>query len=73
MKPSNPTLAELLAYQACLEGYSVRFTIAIDAVNTFLLAFQAAGRLKAELNKYLKPRVLALDEQSRALSAIPDR
>jgi DNA replication protein DnaC len=34
---------------------------AIDAVNT-LLAFQAAGRLKTELNKYLKPRVLALDE-----------
>jgi DNA replication protein DnaC len=39
----------------------VHFTTAIDAVNN-LLAFQAAGRLKAELNKYLKPRVLALDE-----------
>ena len=54
-------LATALAYQACLKGHTVRFTTAIDAVNT-LLAAQSAGRLKAELNKYIKPRVLALDE-----------
>ena len=54
-------LVTALAYQVCLQGHSVRFTTAIDAVNT-LLAAQSAGRLKAELNKYLKPPVLALDE-----------
>lgn len=54
-------LATALAYTACVEGYSVLFTTAIDAVNT-LVAAQAAGRLKTELNKYLKPRLLVLDE-----------
>ena len=37
------------------------FTTAIDAINT-LAAAHAAGRLKSELNKYLKPRLLILDE-----------
>lgn len=54
-------LASALAYQCCLEGHSVLFTTAIDAVNT-LIAAQATGRLKAALHKYLKPRVLLLDE-----------
>lgn len=54
-------LATALAYQCCLQGHSVFFTTAIDAVNT-LIAAQATGRLKPALQKYLKPRVLCLDE-----------
>ena len=54
-------LATALAYQCCLQGHSVLFTSAIDAVNT-LSAAQAVGRLKLELQKYLKPRVLLIDE-----------
>ena len=54
-------LATALAYQACLQGYSVLFTSAVDAVNT-LIAAQAAGRLKPQLQLYLKPRVLVIDE-----------
>lgn len=54
-------LATALAYQCCLEGHSVLFTTAIDAVNT-LIAAQATGRLKSALQKYLNPRVLCLDE-----------
>lgn len=54
-------LAIALAYTACLKGYSVLFTTAIDVINT-LSAAQAAGRLKTELGKYLKPGLIALDE-----------
>lgn len=54
-------LASSLGYEACLKGYSVLFTSAIDAINT-LTAAQHTGRLKAELNKYVKPSVLILDE-----------
>jgi DNA replication protein DnaC len=54
-------LATALAYQACLQGHSVLFTSAIDAINT-LIAAQAAGRLKPQLQHYLKPRVLVIDE-----------
>jgi DNA replication protein DnaC len=54
-------LATALAYQCCLQGHSVLFTTAIDAVNT-LIAAQATGRLKPALQKYLKPRVLCSDE-----------
>ena len=54
-------LASALAYQCCLQGYSVLFTTAIDAVNT-LIAAQAAGRLKPTLQRYLKPQLLLLDE-----------
>jgi DNA replication protein DnaC len=50
-----------LGHTACLAGYSVLFTTPIDVINT-LTAAQATGRLKAELNKYLKPRLLILDE-----------
>jgi hypothetical protein len=32
----------------------VLFSTAVDAINT-LIAAQSAGRLKQELNKYLKP------------------
>jgi DNA replication protein DnaC len=50
-----------LAYTACLAGSTVLLTTAVDAVNT-LIAAQAAGRLKTELNRYLKPHLLCLDE-----------
>jgi DNA replication protein DnaC len=46
-------LAIALAYTACLAGHSVLFTTAVDAVNT-LIAAQAAGCLKTELNRYLR-------------------
>jgi DNA replication protein DnaC len=54
-------LAIALGYQACLSGYSVLFTTAVDAINN-LVAAQAAGRLKPELTKYHKPALLILDE-----------
>lgn len=54
-------LATALGYTACLKGYSVLFSTAIDVVNS-LSAAQASGRLKHELNKYLKPQILILDE-----------
>ncbi|MGH9957590.1 MAG: IS21-like element helper ATPase IstB [Pyrinomonadaceae bacterium] len=53
-------LTTALGYAACLQGYSVLFTTAIDAINT--LAAHGSGRLKSEIKKYLKPRVLILDE-----------
>ena len=54
-------LSIALGHTACLQGYSVLFTTAIDAINT-LAAAHASGRLKTELSKYLKPRLLILDE-----------
>lgn len=54
-------LAIALGYDACLKGHSVLFAPAIDAVNT-LTAARAAGRLKDELKKYVKPDLLILDE-----------
>ena len=54
-------LATALGVAACQQSYSVLFTSAIDVVNT-LTASQAAGRLKADLGKFLRPRVLLLDE-----------
>ena len=54
-------LATALGVTACQQSYSVLFTSAIDVVNT-LTASQAAGRLKADLGKFLRPKVLLLDE-----------
>jgi DNA replication protein DnaC len=54
-------LATALGYAACLQGKSVLFTTAIDAINT-LAAAQAANRLKSELKRYLAPSLLCLDE-----------
>ncbi len=54
-------LASALGYAACQQGHSVLFTTAIDAINN-LVAAQAAHRLKAELNRYLSPATLILDE-----------
>lgn len=54
-------LATALGYTACQHGYSVLFASAIDIVNT-LTAAQAGGRLKHELNRYVRPRLLICDE-----------
>ena len=54
-------LASAIGYQACLQGYGVLFTTAIDVINT-LTADLAAGQLKKGLKRYLKPELLILDE-----------
>jgi len=54
-------LATALGYAACLEGHSVLFANAINVINQ-LSAAQTTGRLKSELRKYLRPRLLILDE-----------
>jgi DNA replication protein DnaC len=54
-------LAIALGYQACLQGVSVMFSSAVDAINN-LVAAQAAGRLKMEMKKYRKPALLIVDE-----------
>jgi DNA replication protein DnaC len=54
-------LSTALAYQACLEDFSVLFTTAIDVINSLSAAHQA-GRFQQELKKYLKPALLILDE-----------
>lgn len=54
-------LSIALGYQACLHNYSVLFTTAVEAINN-LVAAQKVGRLRQELNKYLKPQILCLDE-----------
>jgi DNA replication protein DnaC len=50
-----------LGHAACVRGYSVLFTTAVDIINT-LSAAQASGSLKREMAKYLKPRLLIIDE-----------
>lgn len=54
-------LSIALGHTACLNGYSVLFTTAVDIINT-LAAAQSAGRLKREFHRYLKPAVLIIDE-----------
>jgi DNA replication protein DnaC len=54
-------LAIALGHTACLKGYSVLFTTAIDIINT-LSAAQTNSTLKRELRKYLKPKLLLIDE-----------
>jgi DNA replication protein DnaC len=54
-------LASALGYNACLKGYKVLFTTAVDIVNT-LSAAQAAGRIKDALKKYTQPALLVMDE-----------
>ena len=54
-------LSIALGHAACLNGHTVLFTTAVDIINT-LAAAQAAGRLKRELARYLKPAVLIVDE-----------
>ena len=54
-------LASALGHAACLAGHSVRFTTAVDIINT-LTAAQINHRLKVELKKFLSPAVLVIDE-----------
>ncbi len=53
--------ATALAHTACLNGHSVLFTTAINIINS-IAAAQATGSIKRELNKYLKPSILVIDE-----------
>jgi DNA replication protein DnaC len=54
-------LAIALGHAACLQGHSVLFTTAVEAINS-LAAAQAQSRLKAELKKFLAPTLLVCDE-----------
>ena len=54
-------LAIALGYAAASAGFRVRFTTAIDIVNT-LAAAHNAGRFVQELKKYTRPDLLAIDE-----------
>jgi DNA replication protein DnaC len=54
-------LAIALGYAAAVAGFRVRFTTAIDIVNS-LGAAQNAGRLAQELKKYTRPDLLVMDE-----------
>jgi len=54
-------LATALGHAACLQGHSVLFTTAVEAINT-LIAAQAQCRLKAELKKFLAPTLVIVDE-----------
>jgi DNA replication protein DnaC len=54
-------IAISLGYEACLKGYSVLFTSAIDVINTLTTA-KSTGRLKQEIRKYAKPALLIVDE-----------
>jgi DNA replication protein DnaC len=54
-------IASALGYQACLKGHTVLFTSAIDIMNN-LIAAQQIGRLKQELKKYFRPKILVVDE-----------
>jgi len=54
-------LSLALGHAACLRGYSVLFTTAVEIINT-LAAAQAHGGLKREMKKYLRPRLLLIDE-----------
>jgi len=54
-------LAIALGLAACHQHHSVLFASAIDAVNT-LAGAQATGRLKQELRRYVRPKLLILDE-----------
>jgi len=54
-------LAIAMGLAACHQQHSVLFASAIDAVNS-LAGAQATGRLKQELRRYVRPRVLILDE-----------
>ena len=54
-------LMTALGYAACLRAHSVLFTGAIEIINTLADA-HAAGSIKRALHRYIKPRVLCIDE-----------
>ena len=53
--------ATALAHTACMQGHPVLFTSAINIINS-IAAAQASGSIKREMNKYLKPSILVIDE-----------
>ena len=56
-------LSLALGHTACLHGYSVLFTTAIDIIHTLSAATAVgAGALKRAMQRYLKPRLLICDE-----------
>lgn len=54
-------LAIALGHAACLESHRVLFSTAVEMINA-LSAANAVHRLKAEIKKYLSPKLLVLDE-----------
>lgn len=54
-------LMTALGHAACLQGYSVLFTGAIEIINNLALA-QTTGTVKRALAQYVKPQVLCIDE-----------
>lgn len=54
-------LALALSYQACQKGHSLRWTTAINMINT-LVSAQEKHRLKYELKTFTRPDILAIDE-----------
>ena len=54
-------LALALGHTACLQGHSVLFTTAVEAINT-LAAAQAQYQLKVELKRFTTPTILVMDE-----------
>lgn len=55
-------LATALAHAACLKGHSALFTTAINVINSLTAAQAANGGIKREMQKYLKPSLLVIDE-----------
>ena len=49
-----------LGHTACVRGYSVLFTTAIDIIHT-LSAAAATGSLKRAMQRYLKPKLLVVN------------
>lgn len=54
-------LAIAIGYGACLGGYSVRYTTAIDMIND-LQAAQAGHQFRKAMSAYRRPELLILDE-----------
>jgi DNA replication protein DnaC len=54
-------LSIALGHTACLRGHSVLFATAVDIINSLNAAYVHGG-LKRELRRYVKPRVLIVDE-----------
>ena len=54
-------LSIALGHAACLKGYSVLFTTAVDIINS-LAAAQTTGKLKQQLRRYVTPALLIIDE-----------
>ena len=55
-------LMTALGHAACLRGYSVLFTGAIDIINTLACVHATGGSIKHSLQRYIKPQVLCIDE-----------